>query len=80
MKESIKRSFAKAISWRIIAFVTLLGAVLILGGDLKDAITIGLVDQAIKFFIHYAFERGWNRIKWGYVEETNEENDIELNE
>ena len=75
MKETQSRSIVKALTWRVIAFISLLLTVLLLGGKLTKAIEIGLVDQAIKLVIHYTFERGWNKIKWGYIQE--ESRDIE---
>ena len=73
IKESQKRSILKALTWRVIAFVSLIGVILILGGSFASAFEIGLLDQAIKLIIHYGFERGWNHIKWGYIIESEEE-------
>ena len=34
--------------------------------DIKSAIKLGGIDMGIKFIIHYLYERGFSKIKWGY--------------
>ena len=64
--ESTKRSCMKAVTWRIIAFITTMVISYIYLGDISEATQIGIIDTVIKFIIHYVYERGWTKIKWGY--------------
>lgn len=65
--ESHKRSIAKTVSWRIMAtFIT--GAVtFLLTGRLDFAVTVGVADTLVKFFLYYFHERMWTRIRFGKV-------------
>ena len=38
-----------------------------LTGRLDFAVTVGLADTLVKFFIYYAHERMWTRISYGKV-------------
>ena len=67
MRESHRRSIVKALSWRIIAtFITAVAA-LIITGQIKIAVEIGLIDTIAKFAVYYVHERIWNRLKYGEV-------------
>jgi len=68
MKESKKRSCVKAITWRILATLTTVTISYFYLNDMSVAAKIGLIDSGIKFGIHYAHERAYSRLKWGYVE------------
>lgn len=65
--ESHKRSIAKTISWR--AAATLITGVVtyFLTGRLDFAVTVGLADTFVKFFIYYVHERMWTRIEYGKI-------------
>ena len=56
MRESHKRSWAKAIAWRIIA--TLIALVFV---DLTAAIALNII-QTLAYYVH---ERLWIKIPWG---------------
>lgn len=65
MRESHRRSIVKALSWRFIAtFITGLAA-LIITGEIRIAVEIGLIDTVAKFAVYYMHERIWNRLKYG---------------
>lgn len=60
--DSVKRSIAKSLTWRITAtFTTILIAWLILG-DINPALAIGGVEFFAKIFVYYLHERAWNKV------------------
>jgi uncharacterized membrane protein len=63
--ESLKRSVAKAISWRIWASSETILISYLLTGSLKLAASIGVVDALVKIFTYFVHERFWNRIRFG---------------
>ncbi|MCR4309134.1 MAG: DUF2061 domain-containing protein [Deltaproteobacteria bacterium] len=65
--ESHKRSIAKTISWRVVATIITGVVTYFLTGRLDFAVTVGLADTFVKFFIYYAHERIWTRISYGKV-------------
>jgi uncharacterized membrane protein len=65
--ESHKRSIAKTISWRVVATIITGTVTWFLTGRLDFAVTVGLADTFVKFFIYYAHERTWTRISYGKV-------------
>jgi uncharacterized membrane protein len=72
MADSINRSIAKTITWRIIAiFVTMVISYYTIGmihpewedHTVKEAaIIIGMADMFIKLFMYFLHERLWNRM------------------
>jgi uncharacterized membrane protein len=65
--ETRKRSFAKSISWRILAGFITAGVALAMTGQLEFAAKIGLVDTTVKLLIYFLHERIWNKINYGRV-------------
>ena len=65
MKETVKRSLAKTISWRITASLTTFIVAWILTGDYIIGSSIALVEALVKIFLYYFHERSWNLISWG---------------
>ena len=65
MIDSKKRSFWKAISWRLIAIVILVSVAFIATGDIKSTSLIALCYNTIQVFVFFLHERLWNFIKWG---------------
>ena len=73
MADSINRSIAKTITWRIIAVVlTMVVAYFTIGAIHPEwpdhivkeaAMIIGAADMFIKMFMYFIHERAWNRIK-----------------
>lgn len=66
-KETKKRSIYKALSWRVIA---LLNSWMVLGlsfttSNFLNALTMNIIG----FFLYFIFERMWNKIKYGKIEE-----------
>ena len=67
MKDTHARSFAKAISWRVIATLTTMALVLVFTGDLILTFGVGVFDLAAKLLFYYVYERIWNGVRWGAV-------------
>lgn len=65
--ETPKRSIAKTISWRVVATLITGVVTYLLTGRLDFAVTVGLADTLVKFFLYYAHERMWTRILYGKV-------------
>ena len=65
--ETRKRSIAKTISWRVVATILTGVVTYLLTGRLDFAVTVGLADTFVKFFIYYVHERMWTRISYGKV-------------
>ena len=73
MADSINRSIAKTITWRIIAiFVTMVVSYYTIGmihpewpnhAVKEAAIIIGMADMFIKLFMYFIHERLWTKIK-----------------
>ncbi len=66
--DSHRRSFAKAFSWRLVAFVITFTVAYMVTGETHAAAGIGLVDSVIKIFAYYGHERIWFRIPFGKSE------------
>lgn len=63
--ESPKRSIAKTVSWRIWATIITAVVTWIMTGKLETALTVGLIDTSVKFFVYFFHERMWNKIDYG---------------
>lgn len=62
-----KRTFFKTISWRVVATFITAGVTFLLTGRLDFAISVGVADSLVKFFIYYFHERLWSRTRFGQV-------------
>jgi len=63
--DSLQRSLAKTIIWRVIATLITLAVVYIFTGEFKQATTITLVVASILAVGYYFHERMWDKIQWG---------------
>jgi uncharacterized membrane protein len=73
MADSINRSIAKTITWRIIAvFITMIVSYYTIGmihpewpnhAVKEAAMIIGMADMFIKMFMYFIHERIWNKIR-----------------
>jgi len=59
MADSISRSVAKALTWRIIASLTSGIIALAFGLPMKAAMGVVVVDMLLKFFLYIGHERLW---------------------
>jgi len=66
MKETRKRSIAKAVCYRIICVIVLAIITYLITGNITQMTAIVLIFQSIQMFIYYFHERVWEQIKWGY--------------
>ena len=62
-----RRSFLKTITWRVVATVVTGLITLWLTGRIDFAISVGLADTFVKFFVYYLHERMWSKIRFGRV-------------
>jgi uncharacterized membrane protein len=60
-----RRSFAKAVSWRVIATLITAAIVYAFTGEAKFAATVGVSDSALKFLLYFLHERTWNSVAYG---------------
>ena len=65
MIDSNRRSFWKAISWRLFAIVLLTVVTYATTGDIKFTTLITLCYHSIQVLMFFIHERLWNYIKWG---------------
>ncbi len=63
--ETHTRSLLKALSWRIIALVITTVVSYLLSKSVTVAVTIGLLDSAIKIGAYYFHERAWMQVRFG---------------
>ena len=63
--ESFKRSFAKAISWRVSGTIFTGIIVFILTGKFSFAFIASGADFVFKIFAYFIHERVWNSISYG---------------
>ena len=63
--DSTKRSWAKAVSWRITASSATFLIALGVGADLSVAGSIAMLQMLINFILYFIHERVWNKINWG---------------
>ena len=65
MKVTKTRSFVKALSYRIWGTLSSVAVAYVITKNASLSITIAFWETAVKVFIYYAHERGWNYIQWG---------------
>ncbi len=63
--DTIVRSTVKAITWRLLATVTLGIIVYIFTENLSFALGIGGIDIIAKLLLYIIHERAWNKFSWG---------------
>jgi len=63
--ERRRRSLLKAVTWRIIAIITLGYLSYYFTNDLETTGLITISFNVIQIFLYYVHERLWIKIKWG---------------
>ncbi len=63
--ESIKRSWIKAITYRVLGTLATALIAYLLTSDFTLALGAGGLDALLKIIIYFAHERAWNQIEWG---------------
>ena len=64
-KESNKRSFAKALTYRILSVSITFIISFIVTGKLSWATAIASLEVLTKMMLYYAHERAWAKVEWG---------------
>lgn len=62
MADSISRSIAKSLTWRVTATITTILIAYFIVGDVSTAMMIGGVEFFAKMFIYFLHERMWTSI------------------
>jgi uncharacterized membrane protein len=65
MSVSKKRSFAKSLTWRVVALVTTFVTLYALSKDINMATLATIITNAVNFVAYYYHERIWNAVGWG---------------
>ena len=65
MTEKHSRSVVKALSWRVTGTLDTIVVSYLVTGQVKMALSIGIVELFTKIGLYYAHERAWNRISFG---------------
>jgi uncharacterized membrane protein len=65
MHETLKRSLAKTIIWRIIGTLITWAVVYAYTGELSSSTNISLIVAAFLAIGYYVNERVWDKVKWG---------------
>jgi len=72
--ETKLRTFLKVILLRIIIFIIIsFSTVFIMKKNIIDGIEFAILDIIVEFLTHYIYDRIWLKIKWGIVEQRQEE-------
>uniref|UniRef100_A0A7R9UHZ6 DUF2061 domain-containing protein n=1 Tax=Pinguiococcus pyrenoidosus TaxID=172671 RepID=A0A7R9UHZ6_9STRA len=69
--ESPMRSVIKAVAWRLFAVLNTLVVGIFFAGSVSVASKIASTDAVVKTTLMVLYERIWNRIRWGRIENTN---------
>ena len=71
MKEHKKRSFLKAMTWRITGTIDTFIISFLITGQLYYATTISITEISTKIVLYYLHERAWNIFTWGKSSKRN---------
>jgi len=73
MKETKKRSIAKAVSWRMVALVAGSITTYMVLGNLKTSIEVMIWANIVSTIVYYIHERVWSNISYGSSERHTDE-------
>jgi uncharacterized membrane protein len=59
------RSFAKSLTWRVVALLTTFITLYALSKDINMATMATVITNAVNFVAYYYHERVWNSVSWG---------------
>jgi uncharacterized membrane protein len=65
MNVSKKRSFAKSLTWRVVALITTFVTLYALSKDINMATLATVITNTVNFIAYYYHERIWNAVRWG---------------
>jgi len=69
-REAHLRSFAKAVSWRLVGSTDTFILSFLVTGNATWAVTIASVEALTKIALYYLHERAWRLIRWGRQDAT----------
>src|SRR6185503_17932004 len=64
-REAHLRSFAKAVSWRVVGSMDTFILSFLVTGNAKWAVTIASAEAVTKITLYYLHERVWRLVRWG---------------
>lgn len=59
------RSFAKSLTWRVVALLTTFTTLYALSKDINMATLATIITNTVNFIAYYYHERAWNSVSWG---------------
>jgi uncharacterized membrane protein len=65
MGSTKQRSFAKSLTWRLLAIFSSFLVVYFMTEDVIFSTKITIITNTINFILYYAHERVWIRVRWG---------------
>ncbi len=68
-REAHSRSFAKAVSWRILGSIDTFLLSWLFTSNAKAAGAIAITEVLTKMVLYYGHERVWANVRWGFAEE-----------
>ncbi|MBX7533247.1 DUF2061 domain-containing protein [Qipengyuania sp. 1XM1-15A] len=68
-REAHSRSFAKAVSWRILGSLDTFALSWFFTGSAKAAGAIAVTEVLTKIVLYYFHERAWAHVSWGFAKD-----------
>lgn len=68
-REAHSRSFAKAVSWRILGSLDTFALSWFFTGSAKAAGAIAVTEVLTKMVLYYFHERAWANVSWGFTKD-----------
>jgi len=65
-----KRAIVKTVSYRLFMLLITVSIAWVIIGDVSAALNIGLLTNIVKTGTYYLYERTWDHITWGVMEQT----------
>ncbi|MCB2078466.1 MAG: DUF2061 domain-containing protein [Novosphingobium sp.] len=69
-REAHRRSFAKAVSWRVLGSVDTFLLSWLFTGSPKAAGAIASTEVLTKMVLYYFHERAWSSVRWGVADDS----------
>ena len=66
-KDLHSRTLIKAVGWKIIASMLVLGITYYYTGEFGESSKVGAATFVLGLVLYYMYERAWNHIHWGKV-------------
>jgi len=67
--ETHERSFVKTILWRVIATLITWATIYFFTGQIGESTEIALTGAIAGMIAYYIYERAWDGIEWGRIEQ-----------